>query len=138
VSWLRQLLRELHHPLPSASLVDCNNVSDISSPPTPSNISAPSMWKLTYISSGNVSLLGLFVCFTFPQHHSSPMSSQGSSLCFHGLSLQPERSFLRRSGWGGARLVYCYLLLLTCIPDWLSPLSSPCSPIYVTSMYSGK
>jgi hypothetical protein len=29
VSWLRQLLQELHHPLPSASLVYCDNVSAV-------------------------------------------------------------------------------------------------------------
>jgi hypothetical protein len=41
-SWLRQLLQELHNPLKRATLVYCDNISTVYSPPIPCNIIARS------------------------------------------------------------------------------------------------
>jgi hypothetical protein len=51
VSCLRQLLTELHVPLPKTSLVYCDNIS------------VPSMWKLIFTSSEKRLPSVLFACY---------------------------------------------------------------------------
>jgi hypothetical protein len=69
-SCLRQLLAELHAPLPKTSLVYCDNTTPFICPLILFNISVPSMWKLTVTSSGRCPSV-MFVCFMFQRHPNS-------------------------------------------------------------------
>jgi hypothetical protein len=73
--WLRQLLHELHSPLPTSTLVFCDNVSAVYLSTNPVQHSARSMLKSTSTSSANGSPVELFAFFKSRPPPSLPTSS---------------------------------------------------------------
>jgi hypothetical protein len=63
ISWLRQLLQELHFCPQRSSVVFCDNVSAVYLSTNPVQISAPNMLRLIYISSGTRLLPRRYVFF---------------------------------------------------------------------------
>ncbi|XP_071708163.1 secreted RxLR effector protein 161-like [Rutidosis leptorrhynchoides] len=61
--WIRNLLRELHCPLTSATLVYCDTSALFTYHPIQSNISGLSILRLIFISSETWLLKDMFVCF---------------------------------------------------------------------------
>ncbi|KAL4561213.1 hypothetical protein LXL04_033376 [Taraxacum kok-saghyz] len=90
--WLRNLLRELHMPPCTATLVYCDNISAIYMPAKPSSTSTnQSYWSLPVTSFETKLPSVMFGSFTFPPAISTPASSPRdfhSNLSIRQLPLQ--------------------------------------------------
>ena len=104
-TWLRQLLTELHAPLPKTTYT----VTVLSTcPPTPFSTSAPNMWRPTFISFGNMLLLAMSVSYMYGRLHSMLTSSLRVCRLRCSLIFGPASTFAQRTYrlWGDVRQQY--------------------------------
>ena len=125
VSWLRQLLTELHVPLQSPHWSTVTTSVLFICPPILFSISAPSMWKLIFTSSVTRSPSVLFACYMSRRLPSTPTSSpkayhQQSSLNFGPVLPFAPRTLTLRGGVRNCILADAWQI---CRPPYMEVLS---------------